>query len=219
MKVFIKKHQYNYIKKCLNDLNNAYRSSSDTNIVEATKAHIQEKILNAFTDLSEEEKELLNISKITDPSQIDKYLSHLNEYVYGMPNITDSQISKLFKKEKKLKLPNLNEQNSKNVYLGWFDDSTKKLFVAYNMDDKLIGMACRVTNHGSNNTHMCTLCNRIGGENEVAFVSPICKTPNAAKGAYRSIGFDLCLDSEKCNDRIVSLEKLEKILKDVNNIK
>lgn len=219
MKAFIKKHEYNYIRKCLNDLNNAFRGCVDINIIQSAKAYIQEKILYLFTSLSEEEKELLDISKITDSSHIDKYLAELNEYVYGMPNITNAQISRLFKKEKKLKLPNLNAQDLKNVYLGWIDKSTGKLFVAYNMDDKLIGMACRITNHVSNNARRCVLCNHVGGENEVAFVSPICKTANSAEGAYRSIGFDICLDSENCNKRIVSIEKLEKILKDVNNIK
>ena len=80
-------------------------------------------------------------------------------------------------------------------------------------------MACRISNYGSNNTHICALCNHIGRENEVAVVSPICKTSNTGEEAYRSIGFDICLDSEKCNERIVDIEKLEKILKDVNNIK
>ncbi len=215
----MKKHEYNYIRKCLDDLNNAFKGCVDINIIEATKAYIQEKILYIFTNLSEEEKELLNINKITDSSHLDRYLAELNQYVYGMPNITNAQISRLFKKEKKLKLPNLNAQDSKNVYLGWIDKSTRKLFVTYNMNDKLIGMACRITNHVSNNSHRCVLCNRIGGENEVAFVSPICKTSNTAEGAYRSIGFDMCLDSEKCNERIASIEMLEKLLKDVNNIK
>ncbi|WML32744.1 FusB/FusC family EF-G-binding protein [Clostridium sp. OS1-26] len=219
MKAFIKKHEYNYIRKCLNDLNNAFRGCVDLNIIQSAEAYIQEKILNVFTNLSEEEKELLDISKITDSSHIDKYLAELNEYVYGMPNITNAQISRLFKKEKKLKLPSLNAQGSKNVYLGWIDKSTGKLFVTYNMNDKLIGMACRITNHVSNNARRCVLCNHVGGENEVAFVSPICKTANTAEGAYRSIGFDICLNSENCNKRIVAIEKLEKILKDVNNIK
>jgi hypothetical protein len=219
MNAFIKKHEYNYIKKCLNNLNNSLRGSVDINVIEATKAYMQEKILYLFTDLSEEEKELLNISKITDPLHIDSYLAELNEYVYGMPNITNAQISTLFKKEKKLKLPSLNARESKNVYLGWIDEATRKLFVAYNMDGKLIGMACRITEHSSNNTRICALCNHVDVKNEVAFVSPICKTANTSEGAYKSIGFNICLDSEKCNERIVAIEKLEKILKDVNNIK
>jgi len=64
MKAFIKKHEYNYIRKRLNDLNNAFRGCIDINIIEVTKEYIYEKILNIFTDLSEEEKELLDISKL-----------------------------------------------------------------------------------------------------------------------------------------------------------
>ncbi|MHC1682639.1 MAG: FusB/FusC family EF-G-binding protein [Clostridiaceae bacterium] len=217
MEIFIKKHQYNYIKKCLNDLNNTYKGCIDINIIEATKSYIQDKIFNIFSVLSQEERELLDISKITDSLHINKYLSDLNQYVYGMPKVTNAQISKLFKKEKKFKLPNESAQDSKNVYLGWIDESIKKLFIAYNINDSLIGMSCRITNPGSNNSHICILCNRVGKENEVAFVSPICSKTH--QDAYRSIGFDICLDSETCNDRITTVEKLEKLLKDVNNIK
>lgn len=219
MKAFIKRHEYNYIQKCLNDLNNAFKSSVDINIIEATKAYINEKILYIFPNLSEEEKELINITKIDDPLFIDPYLSDLNEYVYGMPSITNSQITKLFRKEKKLKLPDLNALDSKIIYLGWIDESTRKLFVAYNMNGKLVGMTCKITNYSSNNTHICALCNHVGSENEVGFVTSLCKTDNTGEGAYKSINFDICLDSEKCNERIVSIEKLEKILKDINNIK
>jgi hypothetical protein len=219
MEAFIKKHEYNYIKKRLNDLNNAFSSCVDNNIIAAAKASIQEKILNIFSSLSEEEKEILDISKIATPLHIDTYLMGLNQYVYGMPNITNAQISRLFKKEKKLKLPKLDAQDLKNVYLGWIDDSIQKLYVAYNMGGQLIGMSCRISNYGSNTTRRCVLCNHIGRENDVAPVSPICKTSNTGEGAYKSLGFDLCLDSAKCNERIVSTEKLEEILKDVNNIK
>ena len=218
MKAFIKKHEYNHIQKHLNNLNNVYKSCVDTNIIEVTKAYTQEKILNIFTNLSDEEKKLLDISILKDSSQFDKYLNELNEYVYGMPNITKEQISKLFKKEKKLKLPNINTKDSKNVYLGWIDESIQKLFIAYNMNGKLIGMTCRVPNYGSNGSHTCVLCNHTGVESDVAFVSTICKTNNMGEGSYRSMAFDLCLDSEKCNERIISIEKLEKILRDVNNI-
>jgi len=219
MKAFIEKYKYNYIKKCLLNFKNALRDCVDINVVEVNKAYTHNKILDIFENLSEEEEELLDISKINAPSHIDNYLAELNEYVYGMPSITKPQINKLFKKEKNFKLPNLSEQDSKNVYLGWIDESTRKLFIAYNMDDKLIGMVCKVPSYSSNNTHVCALCNHAGLEDEVAFVSSICKTSNGGEGAYKSIGFNICLDSQKCNERIISVEKLEQILKDVNNIK
>jgi len=125
MKAFIKKHEYNYIRKRLYDLDNAFKVCLDPNIIEVTKAYKHQQILNIFTNLSEEEKELLDINKITTPVHIDKYLLELNEYVYGISNITNAQINRLFKKEKKLKLPSLNAQDPKNVYLGWIDKSIK----------------------------------------------------------------------------------------------
>lgn len=219
MKAFIKKEDFNFIRKCTTDLHGTLRNCVDPNIIETNKAYINEKILNRFTDLSNEERNLIDINKITDPLHIDKYLEDLSEYVYGMAPIKSTQLTKLFRKEKKLKIPNLDFENSKKVYLGWIDEGSRKLFLAYNMNGKLLGMSCKIPSYNSSNNHICTLCNHIGNDTEVAFVSAICKTSNPEQGTYRSIGFDICLDSEKCNERITSTDKLEKLLKDVNNIK
>lgn len=219
MKPFIKKEDFNFIRKCTTDLHGTLRNCVDPNIIETNKAYINEKILNRFTDLSNEERDLIDINKITDPLHIDKYLEDLSEYVYGMAPIKSTQLTKLFRKEKKLKIPNLDFENSKKVYLGWIDEGSRKLFLAYNMNGKLLGMLCKIPSYNSSNNHICTLCNYIGNDTEVAFVSAICKTSNPEQGTYRSIGFDICLDSEKCNERITSTDKLEKLLKDVNNIK
>ena len=219
MKPFIKKEDFNFIKKCITDLHGTLRNCTDPNIIETNKAYINEKTLSRFSELSNEEKELIDINKITDPLHIDKYLEDLNEYVYGMTAIKSNAITKLFRKEKKLKIPNLDFESSKKVYLGWIDEGSRKLFIAYNLNGKLTGMACKIPSYNSSNNHICTLCNHIGNDTEVAFVSALCKTSNPEQGTYRSIGFDICLDSEKCNERITSTDKLEKLLKDVNNIK
>ncbi|MCI9304182.1 FusB/FusC family EF-G-binding protein [Clostridium sp.] len=217
MNAFIKKQEFNYIKKCLFDLNNAFRNCVDSNIVETTKLITQDKILNFFNNLSDEEKEILDISKINEPLQIDSYLKDLDKYVYGMSNVTKNELTKVFKKEKKLKLPNLDIEDSKLVYLGWIDEATNKLLIVYNVDDKLLGMACRLTLNSPKGANVCTLCNHIGSENEVAFVSPICKP--RSEDDYKSLGFHICLNSEECNERITYTEKLENILKTVNRIK
>ncbi|MCI9069070.1 FusB/FusC family EF-G-binding protein [Clostridium sp.] len=217
MNAFIKKQEFNYIRKCLFDLNNAFRNCVDSNIVETTKIITQDKILNFFNNLSDEEKEILDISKINEPLQIDSYLKDLDKYVYGMSNVTKNELTKVFKKEKKLKLPNLDIEDSKLVYLGWIDEATNKLLIVYNVDGKLLGMACRLTLNSPKGANVCTLCNHIGSENEVAFVSPICKP--RSEDDYKSLRFHICLNSEECNERITSTEKLENILKTVNRIK
>ena len=53
---------------------------------------------------------ILDISKITDPLHIEPYLKELDKYVYGMEKITAMEITKVFKKEKKLKRRTLIER-------------------------------------------------------------------------------------------------------------
>jgi hypothetical protein len=217
METFIKNHEFNYIKRCMKDLNNSLVLCVDKDIIQANKLYINQKILDKFSNLSKEQKNLLDISKITEQYQIDFYLEKLLNYVYESPNITNAQINRLFKKEKKFKLPSEDIFNIKNTYLGWIDNQIRKLFIVYNLNGNLVGMACRISNPEPKSSHRCVLCNHIGKENEVAFVSPICK--QSSKDAYKSIGFDICLNSKDCNERIVSIDKLEDLLKTVNNIK
>lgn len=219
MKTFIKKYEFNYIKKCMNNLNNSFRNCTDPNMIKASKSYIEEKIFSSFQNLSNEEKEILAISDISEALQIEAYLKKLEEFTHATPKITKDELKKLFKKEKKLNIPNNILEDSNQVYFGWIDDSSNKLFVAYHLDGKLVGMACRLPNQSKRSTHICSVCNHVGSGDEVAFVSPLCKTDTSGKNSYRSIGFDLCLDSKMCNERITSTEKLEKILKNVNNIK
>lgn len=217
MKEFIKKQEYNYIKRCMGDLNGAFRNCADGNIVETIRVCCQEKILSHFNDLSSEQKEILDISKITDPLLIEPYLKDLEQYVYGMSNLSATEITKVFKKEKKLKIPNLDIEDSKLIYLGWIDESTRKLLIVYKLDGKLLGMACRLPKTNNNGTNICALCNHIGSESEVAFVSPICK--QTSQDDYKSLGFYVCLNSDECNERIESVKKLEELIKIVNKIK
>ncbi|MBS6503276.1 MAG: FBP domain-containing protein [Clostridium sp.] len=217
MEPFIKNHEFNYIKRCMKDLNNSLVLCVDKDIIQANKLYINQKILDKFSNLSKEQKNLLDISKITEQYQIDFYLEKLLNYVYESPNITNAQINRLFKKEKKFKLPSEDIFKIKTTYLGWIDNQIRKLFITYNLDGNLVGMACRISNPEPKSSHRCVLCNHIGKENEVAFVSPICK--QSSKDAYKSIGFDICLNSKDCNERIVSIDKLEDLLKTVNNIK
>lgn len=217
MEPFIKNHEFNYIKRCMKDLNNSLVLCVDKDIIQANKLYINQKILDNFSNLSKDQKALLDITNIKEQYQIDFYLEKLLNYVYESPNITNAQINRLFKKEKKFKLPSEDIFNIKNTYLGWIDNQIRKLFIVYNLNGNLVGMACRISNPEPKSSHRCVLCNHIGKENEVAFVSPICK--QSSKDAYKSIGFDICLNSKDCNERIVSIDKLEDLLKTVNNIK
>lgn len=151
---------------------------------------------------------------INDPLYIEVYIKKLDKYVYGMESITNAQISKLFKKEKKLKLPSQELLDSKKVYLGWIDEGTQKMLIAYKMNNRLLGMTCRLTDLNTNCS--CALCNNRGDDKDpVVYVSSLCKTKNTMDN-YKSIAFAVCADSKKCNERITSTDKIEEIFKEVH---
>lgn len=214
MEAFIMKHDFNYIVQCLDDLNSTLRNCTDPNIINVNKSYIQDKILNRFDDLNEEKKHILDITSINDPLYIEAYIKKLDKYVYGMESITNAQISKLFKKEKKLKLPSQELLDSKKVYLGWIDEGTQKMLIAYKMNNRLLGMTCRLTDLNTNCS--CALCNNRGDDKDpVVYVSSLCKTKNTMDN-YKSIAFAVCVDSKKCNERITSTDKIEEIFKEVH---
>lgn len=219
MKLTIKRIEYNHVVKCLRDLNQAFANCVDEKVVQATQGYLQEKIYNHIDDLTPEREELLDIMNLTNQLEIDVYLENLKPYIESLPKITNNQIKKIFKKDKKLRIPKFTEEDYKGAYLSWVDDSTRKLYVLFYMENKYVGMACRIPNPSNRNIHVCSVCHKIGENNDVAFVSPVCKSRDQDKGAYRSIGFEMCLHGDKCNERIMHTERLEAILKKVNNIK
>lgn len=216
MENFLRKHEYNYIKKQLCSLQKLMKGSPGSDVIKANKLHIEDNILNLFSDITNEQKNLFNIENLNDSNQIDDYLAELKNYLIASSKFSNAKISKIFKKEKKLKIPKLDSTDTTNTYLSWVDEGTRKLFVVYNLNDKTVGMACRIPNAEPNKPRICSICNRVSNSGEITFVSPICKT---SKNNYRSIGFNMCLDSKKCNNKITSLDKLEEVLKEVNNIK
>ncbi|WBW98445.1 FusB/FusC family EF-G-binding protein [Oceanirhabdus sp. W0125-5] len=210
MDAFIKKYQFNYIEKLMKQLENTFISCVDIDIINTCKATMQEKIYNEFNELNEEQRELLNIEKIKGIYQISIFIKKITPYVCGMPEVSKAQIQKLFKKEKKLKLPKIdNIEFSSLTYLGWRDVASNKLYIVYSMNDKLVGLTCRGISTKTNASNMCALCRCGGTKKDVAFVSVVSKSSEN----YKSLGFYICMDSQKCNERITSISKLEEIIR------
>jgi hypothetical protein len=111
MDAFIKKHEFNYIKKCLRDLSNTINGCLDPKIIDTSKGLVFDRIINTFSNLSEEEKSLLAFDKMNSTKDIFEYTDRISQYVYGMKPFTNAQINRLFKKEKKLRLPSSSRQD------------------------------------------------------------------------------------------------------------
>lgn len=215
MEKFIKKQQFNYIRRELKHLDRTNRTCMDKKVIEATNLLVNEKINNIINELNEEQKELLDLSQVKNSYQIEKYIEKISDYVYGMTDITEAEIKKAFKGKKEVKTQEVKKvQNKPLVYIGWKNTATNKLYIIYHLDGKFEGIECSIVPNDGNNKCMCALCHSVGDPDKVAFVSVICKNKKGGGiNNYKSIGFSVCLDNESCNERIMDVSKLEELIK------
>lgn len=211
MKPFIRNHQYNLIKKQVNLLQNACCTVSDPKVVESVRISTQFKITEAFSEIIESEKQLLEtISNLNTPAEFQHYLRSLEPYLMEFERVTEKQIQKLFPKIKKLKVPDLSTIDYRFVtYLGWTDIGTNKLFLVYHLNGQLVGVEGRYT--PANKKSICFVCNR---HEEVALFSVITKSKpaNASPDYYKAIGNYLCVNSDACNRNITETIVLESFI-------
>ncbi|MEK3723233.1 FusB/FusC family EF-G-binding protein [Paenibacillus sp. FSL H8-0034] len=214
IKPFIRNHQYNMIKKQTDLLQRACNTVSDPKVVEAVRYSAATKIIEAFPDAVELQKQILEqISTLKTTEQFQHYLHSMEPYLEPFEQVTETQMKKLFPKNKKLKVPDLAVIDNRYVtYLGWTDIATNKLFMVYHLNGKLVGVEGKYT--PMNKKSNCFLCNR---HEEVALFSAISKwkPANASPDYYRAIGNYLCVNSDTCNNNITDVTTLEKFIYDI----
>ncbi|HYK75286.1 MAG TPA: FusB/FusC family EF-G-binding protein, partial [Pseudoneobacillus sp.] len=140
---------------------------------------------------------------VEDSARREEYLSTLKPYVIPFKNVTEQTLKKLFPKAKKLKLPAFNEIDLKEItYLGWNDKGTNKKYIIVNQPKGFIGLEGSFTL--SSKKGICTLCSK---HSQVGlFMS---ETKGTVQGTYTRRGNYICQDSKKCNENMISLDKLE----------
>jgi len=211
---FIRNHQYNLIKKQANLLHHSCNTVSDPKVVESVRVGVQSVVAQAFPAVSEQQQALLDsVVSIYTAIDLDRYLRSLEPYLSGFEQVTDTQLKKLFPKNKKLKLPELAAIDYRFVtYLGWTDIATGKLFLVYRLGDRLVGIEGRFT--PVHKKSVCFLCNR---HEEVALFSAVTrlKPAKASSDYYKAIGNYMCIDSATCNRNITDITALEKFISNV----
>lgn len=206
---FIRNHQFNVIKKQADFLLKTLRTVADRRVLETVKYSAVTNILEAFPSLTEDQKQMLGeISTIEKAENFQKYLNALEPYLEPYPTITWKQIQKLFPKNKKLKVPDLQSIDFRYVtYLGWVDIATNKLFIVYPFEGRFIGIEGRIT--PTNKKGYCLFCNR---HQELALLSVKTKPAVASPDNLSFIGQYVCLDSQACNHSITDTGALEKFI-------
>ncbi len=148
------------------------------------------------------------MSTIEKAEDFQRYLNALEPYLEPYPTITLKQIQKLFPKNKKLKVPDLQSIDFRYVtYLGWVDIATNKLYIVYPFEGRFIGIEGRIT--PTNKKGYCLFCNR---HQELALFSVKTKPAVASPDNLSFIGQYVCLDSQACNHSITDTGALEKFI-------
>lgn len=204
MEPFIRTDQYQFIKSQTQILINGHNSVNDKNVLTALKSLASDKVFNLFSVINDEQRKLVEpIIEVEDSVKAEEYLGKLKPFVIPFKKVTEQTLKKLFPKAKKLKLPSIGENDFKDLtYLGWNDRGTNKKYIIALRQNNFIGL------HGSftpvSKKGICTLCNR--HEEVGLFMS---ETKGAVQGTYIRRGNYICKDSQKCNENLISLEKLE----------
>jgi hypothetical protein len=117
-------------------------------VVEAVRNDIEAKISGLFSDLTDLQKHLLvSLKQLQTTADFQRYLHALEPYLAEeYVHVTDNHVKKLFPKQKKLKIPDLNSITYRfTTYLGRTDIATNKLFIIYDLNGKLIGIEGKYT--------------------------------------------------------------------------
>lgn len=198
----LKSHEYHRIKNLTFDLVNIYHSVNDKSTVNAVYAQVAGEILQ-LTDLSEVRQFL---SAIENPKlsreQAEKLLLELKPLVEPFPLMNETQIRKLFKKVKKLKIPAVTNWDMRDVtYFAWNEVASGRKYIL-----TADGRGFYGTISGSMK-NICAICQKTSIVTQF-----LATTRTGADGTYTKNGTYICLDSDQCNRQIQSAEGLENFL-------
>ncbi|MGF6950165.1 hypothetical protein QF028_002670 [Neobacillus sp. B4I6] len=208
---YIKNADFNFIHNQVALIKDSYKKNASPNVIQAVKDIANLKIMALFPNAMDEQKEMLDLSTLKTDQEYNKYIQQLHVYLLPFPKISEAQMKKMFPKNKKLKLPDLDKMNLHQLtYLSWVDISTNKKFIMFELEGKMVGIECKYTLLNKDN--ICSFCNRFG---QVAYISTVTKEKKAKNpDYYKAIGNYICFDSTECNKNITNVDYLTTFLKE-----
>lgn len=209
MKAFIQPYQYNILKKELARLLNVVYFAGDFRVYAATKQTLLERVHSLFSDMTPTQAVHFDgITEIKGQKELNAFLEQLRAYVIPFPELGSTDLRRLFKKEKKLLMPDLSpEQFNLLTYFGWRDLATNTIYIVYPLHGRMIGVKCRYYAGDMSQRNVCCICQEPQKGSEVGLL--VART-NAT--AYKTVGNYICLNSTQCNQQLTNIEVLESFL-------
>ncbi len=206
---FLTVANYHLLEQQMNKIIQTLATTKDKNVILAVRGIVESEIM-AKLALSAAEAQLIEqLFNVTDRAQGEAYLEQLKPYVIPFKTVTASTLKSLFKKEKKLKLPKLEEIDFQQIcYLAWDDPGTHRKYVVLEQDEQLKAIKGTFSNNIIKG--ICAICNR---HSDVGFYTTSIK--GQVVGTYTSHSNYICADSQTCNKHVTDIEKTKQFF---NNI-
>ncbi|MEK5332763.1 FusB/FusC family EF-G-binding protein [Lysinibacillus sp. FSL W8-0992] len=198
---FLTVANYNLLGQQMNKILQTIATSKDTNVVQTVRGLVQKEISENVVMTNSEAQLIEPIYSVTERAAGESYLQDLKLYVIPFKPITASTIKSLFKKEKKLKLPNLERLDFQQIcYFAWDDLGTHRKYVILEQDDKL--KAIKGTFANNTVRGICAICNRHA---DVGLFTTSIK--GNVVGTYTNHSNYICADSDTCNQHVTDMNK------------
>ena len=197
-------YQFFALAKDIDDLINVYQSVNDKQTVNAVQALTTEKINTILPEDSAKKAALVQF--ILNPhltkAAAERYLNELKEQVTPFVAPSAKQVEKVFRKTKKLRLPNFDAMDLKeHTYIGWNDPGQQQKFMLYYENGVLKGLKGNFSSNILKN--VCSICHKTS---EVALF--LATTKKGGDGTYTKRGNYICVDSDKCNHQLYDKQQL-----------
>lgn len=223
MDPFLQNHQYNFVARQVKFVISTSKTCTDPQVVEMVKYTAGNKMVQACPGLDGENLHLLeHMGKLQTDEELQSYLNTLSQCIIPFPEITETQLKRLFPKVKKLSMPELSDIKGQPLtYLTWTDTATNKKYLVYyrrpqqgkELGRKLIGLEGKFTI--TSKSGVCAFCKKPGNS---AFFSVLAKMRGASSpDNYRTVGQYICLDSKACNSQITELDGLESFIETITH--
>nr|WP_263314110.1 FusB/FusC family EF-G-binding protein [Mammaliicoccus sp. Marseille-Q6498] len=211
MNNYIQPYQYVSIKQKSEQLLNVYKSVNDPKTIDTFQAMTYDHISQLFEEEHSEVEQFTNIimNQKISRAQADKLLLGLKSYVIPFEQPSNKQLEKVFKKTKKLKIPDWENIDLKeSSYIGWNDSGKQKKFIVLYEDEKLTGVVGDLS--PTIKPGVCSICKK--ESNVSMFLST---TKSKGDGTYTKNGNYICHDSERCNQQLDHLDGLYEFVQTV----
>lgn len=207
----IQPYQFNFIRKQGHILLQAHLSVNDKQTIKTLQAIVLEKISNQFIENYADIQPLLDgfLEAATSKPRLEHYLEELKEAVIPFDPPSKQQLTKLFKKTKKLKIPDWDTMDLREyTFYGWNDSGKQQKFIIAAIEGQLIGVQGTIS--PSTQKGICPICHETS---EVSlFMS---KVKESGDGLYTKRGNYICYDSDKCNHNIERTKELNDFIQNV----